>query len=136
LEGKKSGRLKGQELVDHFINKECRSMVPREIRKNSRKNIYFNTYLYLSKSEEPLRTNLWNISEDGCFVITTSNSRQAGDFVFLQISELYEKKLIRGQIKWIQSWGKDVRQLPGFGVAFVDITTRQHAEIKEILVNY
>lgn len=130
VEGKQLVDLKGRQLLDHFINRECREVIAHQVRISQRKKVFFNTYLQTSGSDEPLRTNLWDISEGGCFVITTDNQRKEGEEVTITIHDLNDKTPIQGEIKWLKSWGSDAHKLPGYGLEFKEISDSQVQEIK------
>lgn len=132
VEGKSMGNLKGRQLLNHFIEESVHKRVPRKVRVNSRKNIFLNTYLCFSEKGAEKKTNLWDLSERGCFVITTEEKRE-GDRVWLTFQELKDKTPICSEIKWTMAWGKRTSQLPGFGVSFLVITDEQKREIKETI---
>lgn len=132
IEGEKSLNLKGTQLMDHFVKKVCPIIIPRGIRLKSRKNVFYNIYMYLSENSPPIKSNLWDISEGGCYVIST-NEKQMGDHIWLTINELLDKTPICSEVKWKKSWGTSTNKLPGFGVEFVDITNQQREEINSIL---
>ena len=131
MEGKHSTDLKGKQLLDHFIEVKCREVAPRQVRVYTRKKAFLNTLLYLSKDHDPIRTNSWDISEGGSFIITTAKMPDNG-LVWLKINDFDDKKLICSKVKWKRPWGKDYRQLPGFGVEFEQVSNKQLLEIKEL----
>ena len=132
VEGKNMGNLKGRQLLSHFISEKCQSVAPRKVRVDNRKNIFLNTFLCFSEKGETKKTNLWDLSERGCFVITTEEKKE-GDRVWLTFQELKDKTPICSEIKWTMVWGKRTSQLPGFGVSFLVITDEQKRELKETM---
>jgi len=132
VKGKQLGDLRGEQLLDHFINQDCWQKAPREVRVLPRKNIFLNTKLYLSEKARPVRTNLWDISEGGCFVLST-HEKKKGESVWLMINELSNNNRIRGQIRWAKLWGTAPDHLPGFGISFEEITGEQRNEIQKTL---
>lgn len=129
-EGNQISNLKGKNLLDHFVQKECLNMNPRKVRLYPRKQIFYNIYLYSSEKEDPIKTNLWDISEGGFFAITSS-SKPKDDKIRITIKELEDQTSITGTIQWARPWGKDVYKLPGYGVAFEQIKVAQLQEIQK-----
>lgn len=132
LEGQESVELKGKELLDHFIEVKCRKVVPRQVRVHTRKKVFLNTFLYLTKDDKnPLKTNLWDISEGGSFVISTK-MKPEGEQVWLKFADFNDKTPICGIVRWHRPWGKNFKQLPGFGIEFEKLSAKQLIEIRDI----
>jgi hypothetical protein len=111
-------------ILDDFIMNQCRSMKPRGIRSAARRDIYFNAQVRFNGLEKSIKTNTWNISSSGCFVIS-SLELQAGDPVWLTFTDWKENTLIAGEIKWSRLWGDDYHLLPGMGIAFKALSATQ-----------
>lgn len=124
VEGKRSYGMSGRELLDEFIRKDCKKMIPRRIRIIHRKSVFFNIQLYLTENSQPIKTNMLDVSEKGCFIITTEQ-KQKGEKVWLTVKELENKTPICSVIKWVKPWGTEPKQLPGFGVSFDQISKAQ-----------
>jgi hypothetical protein len=135
IEGKQPGNLSGRQLLDLFLTTDCTQTIPHRVRVNPRRNIFFNTYLSYANEKDPIKTNIWDISEGGCFVLTAENNKKKGDVVTLIINELSDPTPIRSEIRWVMPWGADTKKLPGFGVSFLDITSKQKMEIQQANVN-
>jgi len=134
IEGEKTSRLKGKKLWDHFFNRVCSQKGARGVRLKPRKNRFCNTFLYLAQNGSPVKTNLWDISTGGCFVIS-SDEKKVGDQIWLSIRELQDKTPICCQIRWSSPWGSNTEQLPGFGTFFQTISPHQQKEISKIVAH-
>ena len=111
--------------------KKCKEVAPRQVRVHTRKKVFLNTFLYLSKEKDPLKTNLWDISEGGSFVINTDMMPKE-EKVWLKFADFNDKTPISGVVKWHRPWGKDFTQLPGMGVEFEKLSAKQLIEIRDI----
>jgi len=119
-------------ILDEFIQKQCRGMKPRGIRSTARREFFFNAQVRFGGQEKPSRTNTWNISPSGCFVIS-AEEQLVGEAVWLTISDWADQTAIAGEIKWCRPWGGDIRQLPGMGIAFKAITAAQQRALAALL---
>jgi len=131
IEGKKLADLKGLPILDYFINTVCANKIPRGVRARRRKTVFFNTILQFSPEDPQIKTNLWDICEGGCFVIS-NNEKPTGDLIWLKINELGDSIPICSKIKWKIPWGKSTKRLPGFGVSFLELTNQQRGAIEKI----
>ena len=122
--------LKGENLLDHFIKNECIKVIPRRIRTTNRKNIFFNVQLFLKKNDEPIKTNMLDVSADGCFILSTEE-KQRGEKIWFIVNELPNKTPICSKIEWIKLLGTEPGRLPGFGVSFEQISEAQIVGIME-----
>jgi len=107
-------------------------MRPRGIRADARKDLFFNAHVQFGAGEHSIKTNTWNMSPNGCFVIS-AQEQQHGDPVWLTITDWKDKTMILGEIKWSRPWGGDFRSLPGAGIAFKEITQAQNQALASFL---
>jgi len=126
-----------KKLFDYFLNDLCPHFYPRGMRTFKRKNLYLNVYLALSpdaSGDEFIKANSGNISEGGCFIITTQPipKDKSGD-IYVIIKELADQRPIASTVKWALPWGQATRHLPGVGVEFKDLSTSQRAEIRTLI---
>ncbi len=119
-------------ILEDFIQNQCRSMKPRGIRADARKDLFLNTHVQFHGQEKSFKTNTWNISPSGCFIISPQEQPH-GAFVWLTITDWEDKAMIAGEIKWSRPWGEDFRYLPGVGVAFSEISPAQDRTLVELL---
>ena len=119
-------------ILDDFIAIQCHSMRPRGIRADQRKGLYFNAHVQFGARERSVKTNTWNISPSGCFVISPQE-QPCGDPVWLTITDWDDQTAISGEIKWSRPWGGDFRTLPGVGIAFKEITPAQNQALAAFL---
>lgn len=131
-EDQRPGPGEEKDLLDHFISIRCTQKGPRQVRLYPRKNIHFNTYLHRQREGNTVKTNLLNISEGGCFVITIEDPPE-DRMLWLTITELRDRTPIRCETKWAMPWGKGYGQMSGYGVAFKEITEDQRREIKKAM---
>ena len=132
IEGKQLVDLKGKQLLDHFIRSDCTKISPHQVRINSRKQIFFNIMADFPEPNQSIKTNLWDISEGGCFVLATNGKNEMGDDIILTIQDFKDQTPIKGTVKWRKQWGTDISKLPGYGVSFIDITENQVQEIRSL----
>lgn len=123
--------LENRELLDHFLNKECLNQPPHRVRKDYRKVTFLNTSLIVEEQATPIKTNLWDISRSGCFIIMAENGFKPGHVFKLVINELTDKTPIKAEVRWHWSWGKSIYKLPGYGLAFIELTDKQIHEIEQ-----
>ena len=121
--------LKGRQVLEYFVNSDLQQNCQHQVRLDMRKNIHFNTHLFLPEQTKGIKTNLLDISENGCFVLTCCDDKQSGDQLELKINELDDPSPITCEIKWQKDWGLDLDHLPGVGVTFIDITKHQKSQI-------
>jgi hypothetical protein len=119
-------------ILEDFIQNQCRDMKPRGIRAGARRNLFFNTHVQFGGQETSFKTNTWDISLNGCFVISV-HEQQCGDPVWLTITDLHDKTTIAGEIRWSKPWGNDFRSLPGVGIVFREISPVQRQALAELL---
>jgi len=119
-------------ILDDFIQNQCRSNKPRGIRSTARREFFFNAHVQFNGQEKSIKTNTWNISPSGCFIIS-SHEQQAGEPVWLTITDWGDKTTIAGEIRWSRPWGGDFRSLPGVGIAFKKITAAQNQALAALL---
>ena len=119
-------------ILEDFIQNQCREVKPRGIRAGLRRSLFFNAHVQFGAQEPAFKTNTWNISQNGCFVISVQD-RQSGDPVWLTITDLHDKTAITGEIRWSKPWGSDFRSLPGVGIAFRKISPAQRQALAELL---
>ena len=120
----------GDTMLD-FINNECKYIVPRMIRSDTRKEIHFNVILYRCKNKIlPEFSATVNISKGGCFIFSTRDWEEGND-VWIQIKELKNNELICGKIRHVVRWGKSMR-FPGISVEFRCISVSQIEEISNL----
>ncbi len=112
------------EILENFIQNQCRPMKPRGIRADIRKDLFLSAHVQFGMQEKSFKANTWNISPMGCFVISPQE-QQCGDTVWLTFTNLSDKSTVAGEIKWNRPWGGDLRLLPGAGIAFKEISPDQ-----------
>ncbi len=126
-----------KKLFDYFLNDLCPHFYPRGMRTFKRKNLYLNVYLALSpwaSGNELIKANTGDISEGGCFVITTQtipkdNQRD----IYVIPKGLTNQQPIACTVKWALSWGQATRHLPGVGVEFKNLSASQREEIRALI---
>lgn len=122
-----SSQENGGSMAD-FIRLECRNVVPRMLRSDTRKDIHFNVRIFRTPEDVPLEhTATINISKGGCFLFSVRPWR-IDDDVWLEFMELSRNRFLHGRIRRIVPWGES-KQIPGIGIEFLDITESQLAEI-------
>jgi len=119
-------------ILEDFIQNHCQGMKARGIRAGLRRNLFFNAHVQFSGQEKSFKTNTWNISQNGCFVIS-AHEQQCGDPVWLTITDLDDKTTIAGEIRWSKPWGSDFLSLPGAGIAFKEISRAQSQALAAFL---
>lgn len=133
IEGKQLVEKKGKILLDYFLGTECKKSEAHRVRLDNRRNIFLNAVVHASESGEPLKTNLWDISAHGCFVLTTNSRKKKGEKILLSINDLQDKTPVVGEIMWGQFWGTDFSKLPGYGLSFTEISADQMEEIESMI---
>jgi Tfp pilus assembly protein PilZ len=126
-----------KKLFDYFLNDLCPRFSPRGMRTFKRKNLFLNVYLALSPDacgNELIKANTSDISEGGCFIITTQtipkdNSRD----IYVIPKKLADQSPIACIVKWVLPWGQATRHLPGVGVEFKDLSASQREEIRPLI---
>jgi hypothetical protein len=119
-------------ILEDFIQNQCRPMKPRGIRADARKDLFLNTHAQFHGQEKSFRTNTWNVSPNGCFLISPQEQPH-GTFVRLTITDWEDKAMISGEIKWSRPWGGDFRYLPGMGIAFKETSPDQDRALAAFL---
>ena len=126
-----------KKLFDYFLNDLCPRFSPRGMRTFTRKNLYLNVYLAFSpdaSGDEFIKANSGDISEGGCFIITTQPiPRDNPRDIYVIINELASQRPIACTVKWVLPWRQTTRHLPGVGVEFKDLSTSQRAEIRSLI---
>ncbi|MCL2207304.1 MAG: PilZ domain-containing protein [Fibromonadales bacterium] len=121
-----TGLISLQEFLDR-----CRFFDARKIRRHKRIATSLNlriTVEHEDKPDEILCTSA-NISEDGMFIITLTDSLPMGTNVKIQILELDIDGFLRGTVIRSLEWGEKPFHPPGFGI-------RISSADKEILAGY
>jgi hypothetical protein len=126
------GRAGGERVdLGTFVRDQCTEFLPRRFRRFERVDYHLNAVL----AGEPLfspdlaqRTNVLNISENGCFVYTVRDWPD-GASVWMQITDLVDDSPVMGTVVRRVVWGTP-GMLPGIGIRFTDITPAQMAEIR------
>jgi hypothetical protein len=136
LESKSLGRLKGQALLDAFINDLCRKNPPRDVPSGRQKGIFHSVFLYFSDDflREPEKAVIENLTVKTCFVVTNQNCSK-GSHVWLVFTEMKEQTPIQCEIKWAKPWTPGSLYLPGYGVSFIGVLDEQVAELAELVKN-
>ena len=134
LESKSLGRLKGQALLDAFINDLCRKIQPRDIPSGRQKGIFRSAYIYYTEDfqQEPEKAVIENLTVKSCFVVTNEKCTK-GAHLWLLPTEMKRQTPIRSEIKWTKPWTPGSLYLPGCGVSFIDITDEQIEELSGLL---
>ena len=135
LESKSLGRLKGQALLDAFINDLCRKNSPRDIPSGRQKGIFRRVYLYFSENfqkERPEKAVIENLTIKSCFVVTNEMCSK-GSHVWLVFTEMKEQTPIQCEIKWAKPWTPGSLYLPGCGLSFIGILDEQVGELSQLI---
>lgn len=134
LESKSLGRLKGQALLDAFVNDLCRKNPPRDVPSGRQKGIFRSAYLYYSEDfrQEPEKAVIEHLTIKSCFVVT-NEMRAKGSHVWLALTDLQEQTPIDCEIQWVKPWSAGSLYLPGFGVSFIGIMDEQVAELAQLV---
>lgn len=136
LESKSLGRLKGQELLDAFVNDLCRKNPPRDIPSGRQKGIFRSAYIYFSNDflREPEKAVIENLTIKTCFVVTNEMCSE-GTHVWLTLTEMKQKAPIKCVIKFAKPWVAGSLYLPGYGVSFIEILDEQLQELSLLVKN-
>jgi len=134
LESSSLGRLKGQELLDAFVNDLCRKNPPRDIPSGRQKGIFRSVFLYFSDDfqREPEKAVIENLTMKSCFIVTNEVCSK-GSHVWLVLTEMNEQAPILCEIKWAKPWTAGSLYLPGYGVSFVEIMDEQVEELAQLI---
>jgi Tfp pilus assembly protein PilZ len=123
-----------KKLFDYFLNDLCPRFSPRGMRTFKRKKLYLNVYLALSpdaREDDLIKANTGDISEGGCFIITTQSiTKDKSRDIYVIIKELTDPSPIACSVKWVLPWGQATRHLPGVGVEFKNLNPSQKEEIR------
>lgn len=129
MEGGPLRDLNGPELLERFIRTVCLKTMPRGIRGSDRLNVVLSVLLHdVPNAEKPIRAIVHNISETGCFVVSPEDFH-SGDIIGIEIRELSDRTAIPSEICWVQPWGQDLRNFPGFGARYLHMTPEQETQI-------
>ncbi|CAB1057054.1 hypothetical protein D1BOALGB6SA_1793 [Olavius sp. associated proteobacterium Delta 1] len=136
LESKSLGRLKGQALLDAFINDLCRKNQPRDIPSGRQQGTFRSVYLYYSDNfqQEPEKAVIENLTIKSCFVVTNEKCSK-GSQIWLVFTEMKEQTPILCEIKWAKPWTVGSLYLPGCGVSFIGIMDEQIEELSQLIKN-
>jgi len=134
LESKSLGRLKGQALLDAFINDLCRKIQPRDIPSGKQKGIFRSAFIYYSDDfkQEPEKAVIENLTIKSCFVVT-NKACSKGEHFWLVPTELKQPTPIQCEIKWIKPWTPGSLYLPGCGVSFINMMDEQVEGLSQML---
>ncbi|CAB1080234.1 hypothetical protein JY97_07035 [Alkalispirochaeta odontotermitis] len=134
LESKSLGRLKGQALLDAFINDLCCKIQPRDIPTGKQKGIFRSAYLYYSEDfkQEPEKAVIENLTVKSCYVVTNEACAK-GDHLWLLPTELNKQTPIRCEINWVKPWTPGSLYLPGCGVSFINLMDEQIEQLSQLL---
>lgn len=116
--------------LSDFLNNDCRIFTPRAIRLSARKSINFNVVMSKDESmnEKTLERSVTvNASHGGCFLFSSQNWVGTANVWFI-INELLDKSPIKGEIRFVVSWGKNMA-MPGLGISFQQIKPAQLEEL-------
>jgi hypothetical protein len=119
-------------ILEDFIQNQCQNTRPRGIRSGLRRNFFFNAHVQFNGQEKSVKTNTWNISQDGCFIISPFE-QQSGEPIWLTFTDLPDKTTIAAEIRWSRPWGGDSHFLPGSGVVFREISPAQNQALTAFL---
>ena len=120
------GKSKHDATLEEFIESDCRKFEARAIRSSPRVKYHFNVLLSgngTAAEENSERTITFNVSKDGCFVIS-SREWELKQPVTFQIHELEDPSPIAGEVRWYKPWGKSVG-IPGIGIRISQIKENQ-----------
>lgn len=126
----KDRHLQDKELFDYFIDDLCRHFIPRGIRTQKRKDMFFN--IAVDFDDEQIQSNTVNLSKEGAFILCNRIVKKGDRFV-LRIKELADQEPIECTVKWVLPWGESAQHLPGFGANFSRIKPPQKEELVQLL---
>jgi hypothetical protein len=130
LEKQSNQEKKGWDLFNFFLNDLCFQYAPHPVRLQQRINLFLNINIYSDQPNTSFsQTNLWDISQGGCFILNPEKSIKNGDPVIFTIHEFKDQTPITGKIKWQRHWGNSISRLPGHGVQFESVSSNQCQEI-------
>ena len=134
LESKSLGRLKGQALLDAFVNDLCRKNPPRDIPSGRQKGIFRSAYIYYSDDflQEPEKAVIEHLTIKSCFVVT-NEMRDKGSHVWLVMTEMKEQTPMCCEIKWVKPWAAGNLYLPGYGASFIGVMDEQVEELAQLV---
>jgi len=125
--------LKGAEILENFIQNNCKNINPRGVRIYERKRMLLQIHLLFESQENPVPTQLIDISEGGCFVLAPSHEPKQEDRVWITIDDLKEKNPIPCVIKWRKNMEAANSHLIGLGTQFEKLGPELQKEIINIL---
>lgn len=125
-----SGQMIGDVTLENFVQQQCRWSKARKIRSSLRINLHLNVLLSRTsklREENAIRSTTLDVSKGGCFLYST-DSWGTNVSVWFIFKELKDKTPIRGQVKRVVPWGKEMKA-PGIGVVFKEAEDAQLEEI-------
>lgn len=136
IDQKKVGKLSGIEFVENFIHTSCMKIPPRGIRLFERKKILLKIQLLLTQKDLPIKGELLDISQEGCFIMVPHEvSIQNENRIWITINDLMDKDLIACSVKWKKTQLTNDKSVVGLGAKFEKISKKQKTEILDLLKN-
>lgn len=135
VESRNLGRLKGNALLEAFVNDLCRKDPPREIPSGRQKGIFRSVYVYYSnnfKREKPERGVVENLTAKSCFLVTNDEISK-GSHIWLVFTEMKDQTPMDCEITWTKQWRPGSLYLPGLGLLFVGISDEQVGELAKMI---
>lgn len=112
----------------------CKAVAPCRVRPKDRFPLHLQTLLAGDAAREMSeQTVTLNVSETGCFLISTNPAFQVGQEVCITFIGLEDNTPIIATICWLRRWGSDGHEVPGIGVKFVTMSAAQRSEIQTLL---
>lgn len=121
----------GMDFIADFFRIQCAESAGRKIRKEIRREMYFNIYVCSEDSfraEAAVRLNTLNVSATGMFILFSESFPQ-GKKVYIQFNDIPELKTIEAVVRWNVPWGKTNKILAGYGVEFVGLSEEDSQKI-------
>lgn len=120
--------------LDDFINRKCVNFDPRVMRNSDRSNASLNVLISSNKSlSGGEKSCTLNASDTGLFVITSSETWNVNQEIYVSINELTHKTPIQGTIVRVIKWGEEQLATPGISIRFDSIQDRQQDELFSLL---
>lgn len=119
------------EIFSYFVDEVCSSCGGSMIRRTVRRQLHFHVALYERKTshlETAEHAFTLNVSETGCFVVSTSQWDDHEN-VWLTFKEMKDDEPIKARICRCVYWG-DSMKIPGLGAAFEEIKANQVDELR------
>lgn len=127
-------QLKRSKTIDGFVLDDCRKFPARTARLKPRRKINFNVILSTDRQfAKPHleRSVTLDVSDTGCFVISSGNHWKLEHRVWVIFKELKNKAPMTCVIKRVIPWGEAI-QIPGIGLTFKKIDSDQSAELETL----